>query len=119
MRYVKIHHFNIGSWYVYSGACRILAEIFVKLMAKGLHSKEHDMFPYDVAENTTIYSLIDHLYEDFGEKFEVYFEDNETRTLRRDTVVLINGANMVSKEGLATRVKKGDLIVFMIAAVGG
>jgi molybdopterin converting factor small subunit len=88
-------------------------------MARGLKSYEHDMFPFDIEENVTVQNLIDELQVDHSERFEVYFEDSENRTLRRDAIILVNGANMVSKKGLETNLSEGDLIVFMIAAVGG
>ena len=96
-----------------------MIQIFVKLLARGLKSYEHDMFPFDTDENVTVSNLIDELYDEYGERFEVYFEDCENRTLRRDAIIFVNGANMVSKKGLDTNLSEGDLVVFMIAAVGG
>ena len=69
--------------------------------------------------NVITEELIDELHEEYGERFAVYLEDTENNVLRRDTVVIINGMNMVSKKGVKTKLSNGDLIVFMIAAVGG
>jgi molybdopterin converting factor small subunit len=88
-------------------------------MSKGLKHEEHDKFPFETSENATIGDLIDGLYEEYGERFEVYLDDRSKRTLRRDTVVIVNGMNMVARKGVRTKLSKGDLIVFMIAAVGG
>jgi len=88
-------------------------------MGKGLKHHEHDSFPYTISENTTIKGLIDALHSDFGERFDVYLEDPENRLLRKDAIVIVSGANMVTKEGLDTKLSRGDLVVFMIAAVGG
>lgn len=96
-----------------------MTEIFVKLMNKGIKYSEHNKFPYNTTEGATIEDLIGELHEDFGERFDVYLEDKETRALRRDTIIFVNGKNAVSTGGLKTKVSKGDLIVFMIAAVGG
>ena len=96
-----------------------MTEIFVKLMNKGVKYSEHNRFPYNTAEGATIEDLIEELHEDFGERFEVYLDDKEEMTLRRDTIIFVNGKNSVSTGGLKTKVSKGDLIVFMIAAVGG
>jgi molybdopterin converting factor small subunit len=96
-----------------------LTEVFVKLMNKGLKHVEHDKFPFETHENATIEDLINGLHEEYGERFEVYLDDRNKRTLRRDTVVIVNGMNMVARKGVKTKLSKGDLIVFMIAAVGG
>lgn len=96
-----------------------MTEIFVKLMNKGVKYSEHNRFPYNTTEGATIEDLIEELHEDFGERFEVYLDDKEEMTLRRDTIIFVNGKNSVSTGGLKTEVSKGDLIVFMIAAVGG
>ena len=91
----------------------------MKLMNKGLKHVEHDKFAFETCENATIGDLIDGLHEEYGERFEVYLDDKGKRTLRRDTVVIVNGMNMVARKGVKTKLSKGDLIVFMIAAVGG
>jgi len=96
-----------------------MTEIFVKLMNKGIKYSEHNKFPYNITEGATVEDLIVELHEDFGERFEVYLEDKEERSLRRDTIIFVNGKNAVSTGGLKTKVSKGDLVVFMIAAVGG
>ena len=96
-----------------------MTEVFVKLMNKGLKNSEHNKFPFNAAEGSTIQDLIGELHEEYGDRFEVYLEDKEERLLRRDTIVFVNGMNMVARDGIKTKVSKGDLIVFMIAAVGG
>ncbi|MCK4485000.1 MAG: MoaD/ThiS family protein [Candidatus Thorarchaeota archaeon] len=96
-----------------------MTRIFVKLMHKGLKSHEHDKFSFETAPNSTVRDLINELHEEYGEKFEVYLGDTENRTLKRDAVVIVNGKNMVAHRGEHTRLSNGDLIVFMIAAVGG
>ncbi|MDH4214133.1 MAG: MoaD/ThiS family protein [Candidatus Odinarchaeota archaeon] len=93
--------------------------MFVKLMNKGLKNSEHNKFPFNTKEGSTIEELIGELHEEYGDRFEVYLDEEKDRLLRRDAIVFINGMNMVSREGIKTKVSKGDLIVFMIAAVGG
>lgn len=88
-------------------------------MNKGLKFDEHNKFTFETGEESTVRDLIDELHEEFGERFEVYLEDREKRVLRKDAVVVINGMNMVARKGEKTKLSKGDLIVFMIAAVGG
>lgn len=96
-----------------------MTEIFVKLMNKGIKYSEHNKFPYNTTEQSTLEDLIGNLHEDYGETFEVYLDDKEERSLRRDTIIFVNGMNSVATGGLKTKITKGDLIVFMIAAVGG
>jgi len=96
-----------------------MTEIFVKLMNKGVKYSEHNKFPYNTTEGATIEDLIVNLHEDYGERFDVYLEDKEVRALRRETIIFVNGKNSVATGGLKTKISKGDLIVFMIAAVGG
>jgi molybdopterin converting factor small subunit len=96
-----------------------LTEVFVKLMNKGLRHFEHDKFPFNTKDDATIEDLMEELHEEYGERFEVYLADRTERSLRRDAIVFVNGMNIVSREGVKTKVTKGDLIVFMIAAVGG
>ena len=96
-----------------------MTEVFVKLMNKGLRYDEHNKFAFETGDESTVENLIDELHEEYGERFEVYLEDTERRVLRRDAVVVINGMNMVARQGTKTKLSKGDLIVFMIAAVGG
>jgi molybdopterin converting factor small subunit len=96
-----------------------VTEVFVKLMNKGLKYFEHDKFTFNAKDGATIEELMDDLHEEYGQRFEVYLDDKNEQALRRDAIVFINGANIVSREGIKTKVTKGDLIVFMIAAVGG
>ncbi len=96
-----------------------MTEIFVKLMNKGIKYSEHNKFPYNTTDGATIEDLIGNLHEDYGERFDVYLEDKKTRALRRETIIFVNGKNSVATGGLKTKISKGDLIVFMIAAVGG
>lgn len=97
----------------------IMTEVFVKLMNKGLKYHEHDKFSFDAPEGSTVRDLIDDLRETHAERFEPYLEDKESGKLRRDAIVLVNGKNMVAHQGEMTKLSRGDLIVFMIAAVGG
>jgi molybdopterin converting factor small subunit len=101
------------------GAASGMAQIFVKLMAKGLKSTEHDKFPFETAPGATVRDLIDELCEDQPQRFKVYLGDSENRTLKRETIVIVNGMNMVARKGEKTKLSDGDLVVFMIAAVGG
>ena len=96
-----------------------MTEVFVKLMNKGLKYFEHDKFAFNTKENATIEDLMEELHEEYGERFEVYLADKNERILRRDAIIFVNGMNIVSRDGVKTNVTKGDLIVFMIAAVGG
>ncbi|MFW9786356.1 MAG: MoaD/ThiS family protein [Promethearchaeota archaeon] len=96
-----------------------MTEVFVKLMGKGLESREHDKFEFKIEPESTIRDLIDDLHEEYGERFEIYLGDKEKRVLRRDTIVILNGSNMVAHKGEQSKLSDGDLIVFMIAAVGG
>ena len=88
-------------------------------MNKGLKYDEHNKFAFETGDESTVRDLIEELHEEYGERFEVYLEDTEKKVLRRDAVVVINGMNMVARQGIKTKLSKGDLIVFMIAAVGG
>ncbi|MHA1903723.1 MAG: MoaD/ThiS family protein [Candidatus Thorarchaeota archaeon] len=96
-----------------------MTKIFVKLMNRGLKSHEHDKFAFETETNSTVRDLIDELQEDYADRFEVFYDDKENGELRRDTIIIVNGQNMVAKDGLKTKLSEGDLIVFMIAAVGG
>ena len=96
-----------------------MTEVYVKLLGKGLESRQHDKFEFKIEPESTIRNLIDDLHEEFGERFEVYLRDKEKRVLRRDTIVILNGSNMVSHKGEQSTLSNGDMIVFMIAAVGG
>lgn len=96
-----------------------MTEIFVKLMNKGVKYTEHNKFPYSATDGATLEDLIGTLHQDYSERFDVYLENKEERILRRDTIIFVNGKNMVATGGLKTKITKGDLIVFMIAAVGG
>ncbi|MGY5863098.1 MAG: MoaD/ThiS family protein [Candidatus Thorarchaeota archaeon] len=96
-----------------------MTEIYVKLMNKGIKYDEHNKFTFETKDDATVRDLIDDLHEEYGERFEVYLEDTDKRVLRRDAIVVVNGMNMVAKKGDKTKLSKGDLVVFMIAAVGG
>jgi len=102
-----------------AGAPRDMAQVFVKLMARGLKSSEHDKFPLQTRPDATVRDLIDELCEEQPQRFRIYLSDPEKRQLRRDAIVIVNGMNMVARKGEKTRLSDGDLIVFMIAAVGG
>ncbi|MGQ4912256.1 MAG: MoaD/ThiS family protein [Candidatus Thorarchaeota archaeon] len=88
-------------------------------MNKGIKYKDHDRFPFRAREGATIEDLIDDLHDEYRERFDVYLEDKQSRALKRDAIVIVNGMNMVARDGVKTRLSDGDLVVFMIAAVGG
>ncbi|MFW9911966.1 MAG: MoaD/ThiS family protein [Candidatus Thorarchaeota archaeon] len=96
-----------------------MTEVFVKLMNRGLKSHEHDKFSFETQNGATVRDLIDDLRESYGERFEPYLEEKDSEKLRRDAIVIVNGKNMVAHQGEKTKLSPGDLIVFMIAAVGG
>jgi molybdopterin converting factor small subunit len=96
-----------------------MPEVYVKLLNKGMKYDEHNMFPFMTHENATVENLIEQLHEEHEDRFDVYLKDKDKRVLRRDAIVIVNGMNMVARNGLKTKLSKGDLIVFMIAAVGG
>ncbi|NHJ13791.1 MAG: hypothetical protein EAX95_08940 [Candidatus Thorarchaeota archaeon] len=95
-----------------------MPQVFVKLMNRGLKSFEHDKFSFET-NGETVHDLIEDLSQEFSERFEPYLEDKKNTVLRRDAIVLVNGKNMVAHNGEKTKLSRGDLIVFMIAAVGG
>jgi molybdopterin converting factor small subunit len=88
-------------------------------MNRGLKSHEHDKFPFTTKSSAKLKDLVEDLYEEYTERFEVYLNDKEKLSLKRETIVLINGQNMVAHNGIETKLSTGDLIVFLIAAVGG
>lgn len=96
-----------------------LAQVFVKLMYRGQKYKEHDMFSFETKPDATVRDLIDALYKRHPKRFKLYLDDSRKRTLKRDTIVIVNGQNMVAHKGEETVLTEGDLVVFMIAAVGG
>ena len=96
-----------------------MTEIYVKLLNRGLKSHEHDKFSFETKEGATVGDLIEELNGAFEERFSVYLKEKGSTELRRDAIVFVNGRNMVSRQGKKTKLSKGDLIVFMIAAVGG
>ena len=97
-----------------------MPEVFVKLMNKGMKYDEHNAFPFVTEDGSTLENLIDDLHEEYKERFDVYLDEEKPgRALRRDAIVIVNGMNMVARDGIETKLSKGDLIVFMIAAVGG
>ena len=88
-------------------------------MNRGLKSHEHDKFPFTTRPSAKLIDLVKDLYEEYTERFDVYLSDKEKLSLKRETIVLINGQNMVAHSGMETGLSNGDLIVFLIAAVGG
>ncbi|MFO7837526.1 MAG: MoaD/ThiS family protein [Candidatus Thorarchaeota archaeon] len=93
--------------------------MFVKLLNKGLKPHEHNRFSFETKENATVRELMQDLYESYQDRFEVYLDEQDNTTLRREAIVLVNGQNMVAHQGYDTQLKDGDVVVFMIAAVGG
>lgn len=91
----------------------------MKLMNRGLKYHEHNKFPFTTKSPAKLKDLIEDLYEEYTDRFEVYLSDKEKLSLKRETIVLINGQNMVAHSGMDTSLSSGDLIVFLIAAVGG
>ncbi|MBD3157412.1 MAG: hypothetical protein GF309_01365 [Candidatus Lokiarchaeota archaeon] len=96
-----------------------LTELFVKLLNKGLKPHEHKRFSFKTQENATVRELMQDLRESYQDRFEVYLDEQDNTTLRREAIVLVNGQNMVAHQGYDTKLNDGDIVVFMIAAVGG
>jgi molybdopterin converting factor small subunit len=88
-------------------------------MNRGLKSHEHDKFPFTTKTSAKIKDLVKDLHDTYTDRFDVYLNDREKRSLKREAIVLINGQNMVAHNGMETKLSDGDLIVFLIAAVGG
>ncbi|MGV9104071.1 MAG: MoaD/ThiS family protein [Promethearchaeia archaeon] len=96
-----------------------MPELFVKLLNKGLKPHEHKRFSFETSKNVTVRELMRELQESYQDRFEVYLDEQDNSTLRREAIVLVNGQNMVAHQEYDTELKDGDVIVFMIAAVGG
>jgi molybdopterin converting factor small subunit len=96
-----------------------LTELFVKLLNKGLKPHEHNRFSFKTHENATVRELMEDLHESYQDRFEVYLDEQNNTALRREAIVLVNGQNMVAHQGYDTKLNDGDVVVFMIAAVGG
>jgi len=96
-----------------------LTELFIKLLNKGLKPHEHNRFSFKTLENATVRQLMEDLHESYQDRFEVYLDEQDNTTLRREAIVLVNGQNMVAHQGYDTKLNDGDVVVFMIAAVGG
>ncbi len=96
-----------------------MTQVYVKLLNRGLKASEHEKFLFEMNSTPTIQGLIEDLVVSNREQFQVYLENEDDLTLRRDAIVIVNGKNMVAREGLQTRLSDGDIVVFMIAAVGG
>ena len=74
----------------------------------------------DISSNAeTISQLIDYLTEKFSPDFRGALLDSATGEVKKGNKVLINGRYIDFLQGLATRLRDGDRVVFFPAVGGG
>lgn len=106
-----------------------MIRVFIKLLNRGLKSSEHNKFPFQIREESSISNLIDDLMKAYSKEFQVYIEDKKSKILCNDALILLNGKIIVagwklkmgfgSRKALDNQLLDGDTIVFMIVTGGG
>ena len=71
-----------------------------------------------IEEGETVRALLHGLSERFGPDFRKAVFDSSGDT-RQNVIIRHNGENIITKKGLETSIRDGDLILIMAAVAGG
>ncbi len=63
--------------------------------------------------------LLNRLNQRFGENFRKFLYDPETNNLRTLIVIVVNGVNVMTREGLETKLRDNDLVFITTPIAGG
>jgi MoaD family protein len=73
----------------------------------------------EAASRTTVYTLLKHLADRYGDAFEgEVFEEGE-KEVREGVIVTVNGRAIGQLQGTDTRLKGGDVITLLPLFAGG
>jgi len=73
----------------------------------------------EVGEGEQVRSLLDRMADRYGERFREALFHAETGQIRQYILVLVNGQNLASGQGVETELRDGDKVVLAPAYAGG
>ena len=91
----------------------------VKLIGGLSKSTSKSPIEIELPEPSTISNLIKYLATSYGLDFGYFFSRNTARIDETLTLIIINGREINTLEGLETKIKNGDLVAFIPVAHGG
>lgn len=72
-----------------------------------------------IEEGEMIKALLNRLSQRFGDTFRKFLYDPNTNNLRIPITIVVNGVNVMTHEGLETKLHDNDLIFILTPVAGG
>ncbi|MEM2896006.1 MAG: ubiquitin-like small modifier protein 1 [Candidatus Bathyarchaeia archaeon] len=94
---------------------RVTVKFFASL--REMTKKRDEVFNLD--EGLLVKDLVKILIDKYGSEFKYYVYDENKGSLKQDIQFLINGRNVLTLDGLKTRLKDGDQIAILPPVGGG
>lgn len=94
-----------------------MTEITVRFLGQVKKAAKTNQIQIKIRKGTTVSDLLTALSENLGKQFSSLV--NERRILQNNVTVMVNGENIVVRNGLATSIQEGDVIVILTALAGG
>ena len=85
-------------------------------MEKYLGGRKHQVI--EMQENSDVMDLLNHLEDIFGEDFKHAIFDDQ-RNLNKGIALMLNGINIMVREGFYMKLREGDSLLIFPPAVGG
>ena len=102
-----------------------MARVSVKIYAplaqlSGVSSGAYSLaLEEEIGEGEQVRSLLDRMADRYGERFREALFHAETGQIRHYILVLVNGQNLASGQGVGTELRDGDNVVLAPAYAGG
>jgi MoaD family protein len=97
---------------------RAMGKVHVKFLTALQEIATRDSAYIDIEEDETVEKVLDHLCDQFGEEIrKLIFRKNGS--VAGNIVIFVNGRNILTLNGLKTRLNDGDYLILSKPVVGG
>lgn len=96
-----------------------MAKVSVKLLGRVKEVTGANGIEISIREGDMVKMLLNRLNQRFGETFRKFLYDPETNNLRTLIVIVVNGVNVMTREGLETKLRDNDLVFITTPIAGG
>lgn len=95
-----------------------MGKVHVKFLTVFKEVVKRDFADIDIKEDETVEKVLDHLCDQFGEEMRrLIFRKNGS--VAGNLVIFVNGRNILTLDGLKTRLNDGDYLILSTPVVGG
>lgn len=96
-----------------------MARVSVKLFGRVREVTGVNGTEISIEEGEMVKMLLTRLSQRFGETFHKFLYEPDTNSLRTLIAIIVNGVNVMTHEGLETKLRDNDLVFITTPIAGG